>query len=476
MKQLLNEVLNVLDRQYCTKAGKTYTIIYIDKKTSSEIPYEERERLKQYGAEYLPYNKWLKSNRYLPQTWGWVLWDGNDNSKILSAIKRFKMDNDVTLNLKKALNDAVAAAQEVSLLELKTKADAQAKQTIADFEKMVNQGLGNPETQAFMNAYLDYKEELKKHYTRGLSPSNTIIMFMTTGGKATRVVSKGQWKKEGWIPKPDAKPICLIGMGFKKSESYTESEKNNIISNVLAKKGVKSVSQLEHSVQWELDKKIKEGKPDYSSRYFYAYIAYDKADVMEDPSRDPQTIERPPEKTKEMDNWWDHCTRDEKDERLTNALIEFARSNECGNIVVNADNTQEGLGGARGNATSSGVLNLIDDENVRFPTAVHELLHSLRHWDVASTNNPDLRKYYYRNDDREIREQEAELCTLFVIRHFDYNLQPHYNYLKDWKIGENCHKVFDQIAKVADFIEYGVEKYSENNENNEEEQWKQEEM
>jgi hypothetical protein len=36
--------------------------------------------------------------------------------------------------------------------------------------------------------------------------------------------------------------------------------------------------------------------------------------------------------------------------------------------------------------------------------------------------------------------------------------------------------VFDQIAKVADFIEYGVEKYSENNENNEEEQWKQEEM
>ena len=129
-------------------------------------------------------------------------------------------------------------------------------------------------------------------------------------------------------------------------------------------------------------------------------------------------------------------------------------------IIVKADNTQEGLGGARGNATSKGEMNLVDDEYMRFPTAVHELLHSLRHWVFASANNPKLKRFYYRNDNRDIREQEAELCAAFVISNYGYNVQPHLNYLKTWELSrDNCNKVFDQIAEVATFIEKGVIKY-----------------
>ena len=152
--------------------------------------------------------------------------------------------------------------------------------------------------------------------------------------------------------------------------------------------------------------------------------------------------------------------KDEKDMLLTKAIVEFAASDECGNVVINPDNTREQLGGARGNATSSGEINLIDDQYIQFPTAVHELTHQLRHWAFASTNNPALKRFYYRNSNRDIREQEADLCSAFVSYNFGYSIQSRLNYLQNWGLTkDNVNEVFNQIADLAQYIENGVQKY-----------------
>ena len=112
---------------------------------------------------------------------------------------------------------------------------------------------------------------------------------------------------------------------------------------------------------------------------------------------------------------------------------------------------------------------MIDDQYIQFPTAVHELTHQLRHWAFASTNNPALKRFYYRNPNRDIIEQEADLCSAFVSYSFGYSIQSRLNYLQNWGLSkDNVNEVFNQIADLAQYIENGVQKYmNKNNDNNE---------
>jgi hypothetical protein len=96
------------------------------------------------------------------------------------------------------------------------------------------------------------------------------------------------------------------------------------------------------------------------------------------------------------------------------------------------------------------------------------MLHSLRHWAFASDNNPSLKRFYDRSVDRDVREQEAELCASFMISVANkkwgtaYDMQPHLNYLRNWRLTkETTGPVFDKIAEVANYIEYGIDKYLE---------------
>ena len=474
MKNLINETYNIVQRTYTSKAGKSFLLVYIDPKTSTDSTYDAKEKFKEYGMVYLPN---AINSKYMPHTWGWILWDGK-NDKQMPLIKKFINDipkletapedgstrdfENVTNNLDETLREILQDIKEADALSVKTALDADAKKRIEDFKAMIRNGLDNEKAQEFIKSVIRFRIELKKHNIYNLSWSNMVLALMSRNGNVSEVRPLKEWEEMGYMVKQNVRPIGLIGKGFKYIR-YNKEEKEKIIEKYLKEKGVNSVEELPPSSKYDLYNRRLRGKPIYGSEYLYTYAAYDKQDVT--PNGKSQ-IETGPDEP-ETNWWWDKLPADERDEVLTEALIEFAQSDECGNVVVKADNTQEGLGGARGNATSTGNLNLVNDGYMRFPTGVHELLHSLRHFAFASGNNPKLKRFYNRNVDRAVREHEAELCACFVISNYNYDIQPHLNYLKSWTLnGDNCNVVFDQIAEVATFIEKGVLKHLLANEMN----------
>ena len=470
MAQLINETLNLLQKIYTTKSGKTPLLIYIDPKTSTDSTFDMKDKLKEYGMIYLP----SKLGNYVPHSWGWILWDGEED-KQMSFVKRFINDlpsietagengtrgfDDITSNFDQIVQEILRSIEAADSMAVKTAQDAEAKKRIEDFKEMVAKGLDDPATQEFLENLIRYRNELKKHNAYNLGWTNVVLAYFARNGKATQVRPVKEWEKMGYKPKEGIAPIVLIGKGSRYIP-YSKAEKDRIIADYLREKGVNSIDELPQSSLYDLKNRRLKGKTIYGSEYQYAYNAYDVADV--------EPIEGVEQETKpeEPDNnwWWDKLPADEKDNELTNALISFAKSEECGRINIILDN--EELGGARGNATNKGDINLINDQYIKFPTAVHELTHQLRHWEYASMNNPALKRFYNNRNLRDAKEQEADLCAAFVSSRFGYPIRSRLNYLHGWGLTkETCGKVFDEIAATADFIEKGVIKYMEINHKN----------
>ena len=71
-----------------TKKGKGFRVVYVDPKTSTDSTFENKELMKEYGMEYLPYNRYIKYVQGVPHAWGWIVWDGEE-SKMFPIIKKF---------------------------------------------------------------------------------------------------------------------------------------------------------------------------------------------------------------------------------------------------------------------------------------------------------------------------------------------------------------------------------------------------
>lgn len=471
---MLNETFNIVQKVYNTKTGKNPLLVYIDPKTSTDNTFDAKDKFKEYGMEYLP----SKLGKYAPHAWGWILWNG-ENDKQMPMVKKFVNDlpsmetgqdngnkrgfEEITSNLEPVVREMLASIEAAEKIQPKTASDAEAKKRIEDFKNMLQNDLGNEKTQEFIKSLIEYRRELRKHNAYSLGWTNILLAWFARDGKATQIRPIKEWEKMGYKPKEGIEPINLLGRGCK-HRPYTQEEKAKIIQKYLADKGVESIEELPQSSQYDLKNRKLKGKVIPGTEYQFGYQAYDVQDVEPIEGAD---VEKEPEEPEE-NWWWNNVPEDEKDIKLTNALIKFAESGECGNIKVNVDNTRVGLNGARGNATMSGEINLINDGKMRFPTAVHELTHQLRHWMFASGNNPALKRFYSRSSDRDIREQEAELAAAFVTSMYGYDIQSSLNYVFNWGLNkENANKIFDQIADVADFIEKGINKYL-NVENNEE--------
>lgn len=468
---MLNETFNIIQKVYNTKTGKSPLLVYIDPKTSTDDTFKAKDQFKEYGMEYLP----SKLGNYAPHAWGWILWNG-ENDKQMSLVKKFIEDlpsiesqpedgtqrgfDDIASNLEPVVQEILRTIQAAEKLAPKTPQDAEAKKKIEDFKNIVAKGLGDENTKKFIENLIKYRTELRKHNSYNLGWTNVILAWFARNGKATQIRPVKEWEKMNYQPKPGVTPIELIGRGYRHTP-YTAEEKAKIIQDYLNAKGVDSIEELPPSSQYDLRNRQMKGKIVPGSEYQYLYKAYDILDVEPIPGKE---AEKEPEEPNE-NWWWDKVPADEKDEALTKALVQFAESDECGNIKINLDNTQIELGGARGNATSTGDINLVNDEYIKFPTAVHELTHQLRHWVFASQNNPALKRFYNRNAGKEIREQEADLCAAFVSSIFGYDIQSRLNYLSNWRLTKDTvNDVFNQIADCATFIEKGVKKHLEQKE------------
>lgn len=466
---MLNETFNIVQKVYNTKTGKNPLLVYIDPKTSTDNTFDAKDKFKEYGMEYLP----SKLGKYAPHAWGWILWNG-EQDKQMGMVKKFINDlpnmettpeggqqrgfEDITTNLEPVVKEMLASIEAAEKITPRGEIDAETKKKIEDFKNIVSKGLNDENTQKFIENLIRYRTELRKHNAYNLGWTNILLAWFARDGKATQIRPLKEWEKMGYQPKPGIEPINLLGKGYK-HKPYTPEEKAKIIQQYLEDKGVETIDELPQSSRYDLTQRKLKGKVIPGSEYQFGYQAYDIMDVEPIPGKD---VEKEPEEPEE-NWWWDKITADEKDKALTQALIEFAKSPEGGNVNINVDNTRAGLGGARGNATGTGSINLINDEYIKFPTLVHEYLHSLRHLPMASINNPSLKRFYNGKIPKDVREQEADLCAAFVSYTFGYDIQSRLNYLSNWHLTKNTvNDVFNQIADASSFIEAGVNKYLKN--------------
>lgn len=441
-----------------TKGGKGFTLVYVDPNASTDSTYENKGLMKQYGMEYLPYSRYLRGLKGVPNAWGWIVWEGNEQ-EAYAKIRKFaqeigSQETPPENGNQRTIEEVLASIEQLKEVIMNAQASGHIKidgnGVIANaeaFKKKLAQGVGSRETMEALAQLTRFRIEMSKHRGHQLSWMNTILIwFQKPDAKDVR--SKGEWNDMGYTPKPDATPIILaMPAAFKKlfGAQYDEA-----VRRFLEKEGVKAISELTPSQKRRLDRETK--YPDMSQG-FKDYLAYDISDLIKGPNAE----EFPENNFK----WYDADSDEtEKERTLINACIQFGKSIGVKSYEFVPVDT---MGGSRGSASISGHIKIVNDKQNHglLSTVIHETAHQIMHWEVVKTANPRLQKFYRGGSSlrgTNIVEQEAELCAWIVLSGFGYeNQQEHFNYLANWGMNvNNCSDVFDSIMKVADFMYEGI--------------------
>ncbi len=447
-----------------TKNGKGFKLVYVDPNLSTDNTFNNKELMKKYGMEYLPYNRYIRNVKGVPQAWGWIIWDGNEQ-EVYPLIKKFaeeigSQETPPEGGNNRTIEQVLASIEQLKDIIMQAQASDQVRidgngiiANAEEFKKKLAQGVGSRETMEALAELTRFRIEMSKHRGHQLSLLNTILIFLQKGN-ATDVRSKGEWREMGYTPKPDATPIVLaMPASFKK---LFGAQYDEVVRRFLEKEGVKAISELTPSQKRRLDRETKYPDPQGG---FKEYIAYDISDLIKG-----EGAEEFPENNFK---WYDADSDETNKERiLINACIEFGKSIGVKSYEFVPVDT---MGGSRGSASISGKVKIVDDKKNHglLSTVIHETAHQIMHWEVVSTTNPTLKKFYRGGSmlrGTNIIEQEAELCAWIVLSGFGYeNQQEHFNYLANWGMNvNNCASVFDSIMKVADFMYEGIMKQLNN--------------
>lgn len=467
MKKLVREYyqLKSNDSILKTKNGKGFKLVFVDPNASTDSTFDNKELMKKYGMEYLPYNRYIRNVRGIPQAWGWVIWDGNEGNTY-SLIRKFaeeigSQETPPDNGQKRTLDEVLSSIEQLKDVIMKVQSSSSnlmidGKGIISnaeEFKKKLAQGIGSKETMDALADLAKFRAKMSKHRGYQVSFLNTILIFIQKPN-ATDVRSKGEWKEMGYTPKDNATPIVLsMPSSFK---NLYGAQYDEAVRKFLEKEGVNSISELTPSQKRRLDRATKYPNPKGG---FKAYIAYDISDLIKG-----EGAEEFPENTFK---WYDADSDEtEKEKVLIDACISFGKSIGISSYEFVDVNS---MGGARGSASSNGNVKIVNDKKNHglLSTTIHETAHQIMHWEVVHTTNPNLKKFYRGGSlsrGNEIVEQEAELCAWIVLSGFGYeNQQEHFNYLATWGMNvSNCSDVFDSIMKVADFIYDGIIKQLNN--------------
>lgn len=458
-KRILREYYELAANELLkTKNGKGFKLVYVDPSLSTDDTFANKELMKKYGMEYLPYNRYIRNIQGVPQAWGWIVWDGSEQ-EVYPLIKKFaqeigQQETPPEDGNARTIDEVLSSIEQLKQVIMQAQASSQGKingsgiiANAEEFKKKLVQGIGSSVTMDALYELAKFRAEMSKHRGHQLSMLNTILIFIQKRD-ASDVRSKGEWREMGYTPKPDATPIVLaMPASFKK---LFGAQYDEVVRRFLEKEGVNAISELTPSQKRRLDRETKYPDP---MGGFKEYVAYDISDLIKGEGAE----EFPENKFK----WFDADSDEtEKERTLINACIEFGKS-----IGVREYNFvgSDKLGGARGSASSQGIVDIIDDKRNHglLSTVIHETAHQIMHWEVVKTTNPNLKRFY-RGGSRlrgtDIIEQEAELCAWIVLSGFGYkNQQEHFNYLANWGMNvNNCSDIFDSIMKVADFMYEGI--------------------
>lgn len=464
MKQLLREYFQLANTPILkTKNAKEFQVIYIDPKLSTDPTFgspQNQEIVKKYGAEWLPYNRFIKYAKGVPHAWGWVVWKGQESDKYpyinkfaeeIGALETPKNEGEnrtaeeVLGDIDEELRSAIANSNFSAADKILREAEK--------YKEMLAKGIGSKETMDALARLVQYRRELEK--TGGYSNYSWLntLLIMWQKPNATDIRSKGEWLDGGYNIKQGAVPIILsMPKKFGKLRGKLADE---ITKKYLTACGVTSVDELNKFQQRSLNRKLSYPIPGAG---FKPYETYDISDVEPGPNAIP--IEKVKEKLSDVFQWFVKLPPTQKELALINACIAWGKSIGIRKYIYVG---KEELGTSRGSASSNGIVRVIDEDKDLgiLSTTIHETAHQIMHWTVVRDNS-EMMKKYYRGGSMErgtkIIEQEAELTAWVVLTGFGYrNLQPHFNYLANWGMDvTNCSSVFDAIMRVANEIHKGM--------------------
>lgn len=458
MKRVIKEYYELAANELLkTKNGKGFKLVYIDPNLSTDNTFNNKELMKKYGMEYLPYNRYIRNIQGVPNAWGWIIWDGSEK-EVYPLIKKFaeeigSQETPPEDGNRRTIEQVLSSIEQLKSVIMQAQSNGvqiNGSGIIAnaeEFKKKLVQGIGSSATMDALYELSKFRVEMSKHRGHQLSFLNTILIFMQKRN-ATDVRSKGEWRDMGYTPKPDATPIVLaMPASFKK---LFGAQYDEVVRRFLEKMGVNAISELTPSQKRRLDRETKYPDPQGG---FKEYVAYDISDLIK--GKDAEEF---PENNFK---WYDADSDETEKERvLIDACIRFGKS-----IGVKSYEfiDKDKLGGSRGYASSAGDVRIVDDKRNHglLSTVIHETAHQIMHWEVVHTTNPSLKKFYRGGSTlrgTDIVEQEAELCAWIVLSGFGYkNQQEHFNYLANWGMNvENCSKIFDSIMKISDFMYEGI--------------------
>ena len=189
-----------------TKNGKGFQLVYVDPNASTDSTFDNKELMKKYHMEYLPFNRYIKNVRGVPKAWGWLVWEGSEN-EVYPFIKRFaseigSQETPIEGEGERDIEQVLSSIE--SLKDVIMKASTEVKEfdgrgviaNAEEFKKKLAFGIGSKETMDALAELSRFRAEMAKHKGHTLSFLNTIMVFFQKRN-ATDVRSKGEWKKMG---------------------------------------------------------------------------------------------------------------------------------------------------------------------------------------------------------------------------------------------------------------------------------------
>lgn len=430
--ELLDEDLKgLVNPQVMTnpKTGEKHPQFTINPK--DEKSFKHKDTFKKHGA------KWFNG-------WNFTAWDDDIkkilNDKIKPSLEDIaQMDGedptqiaDILVYLEKEMEDIIAGKKEnnsVNLVNshLSKKSAEDVLSKIKELEEKLVNMTSAEEFKEFMRPILRFRNTSKQKFSFG----NTMLIWIQDP-EATFVKSIKNWEKEyNREVKSDAKLISLyvpIGTNKKKEQENDDKDDENEKPVKLQRFNEKRFVLMRRFTDIRFTKPM-EGKEDKLKDY-------------EQGKKNLNDLK-----------WHEDGTVDEDLVVLVNAIEMLCKEEGIDVEKVNKDS----LGGAKGVSMKGGkLIRLLDGTEVNegfAKTAVHELTHSLCHWD----NSRFKFKKEYGN-----QEQEAELCAWAVLCVFGYEAttEASVNYIGAWGLTDKtAREVFKRMSQVITYI---VNKIQEN--------------
>lgn len=461
-KEILKEAFEWSVEKRLNGGGQPYYVIFIDPELS-ENTYEYRGQIGKFGG------KWDNKRK----TWYFPV--SNDQQKRDEAIKlKVKPCIEFLKSVEKTSNNKTS--------------DETLNNILAQIDKLINAAASTPSLTTEINTALDpkeikdrlvqFKNELIAAFNNGdwKSKMMPIIKFRNAQGakfsilnsiliwvqdpEATMVKSMSNWRKANRTIIPNAPAISLWYPLGKKLYNTKEEVKTATINYLVHLGMLKTFTPTDEEIEGakanmtvgereRFNKYLNMIDPlsnvSFELRPLWFDIRYTKQiPNTEDLVGNPAADEEIP--------WYDGVSKEtDKSKEMYDAILKVIQKS---GVRIEYE-TEEQLDGARG-VSKNGIIAVLKDSEKTpgsVSTLIHEFAHELLHQRFLKSKEEFSSYFVGTKQGRGKVEQQAEICAWIVMRNFGYNMSTAINYAGIWGADDKtCAKVFDTVAKVADYI------------------------